>query len=111
MASTHDQAGDFMSPPVASSASFFVRWAGVFAGPCRSSTADQKRWRCTGPCGTEDHGSVKAPSSYVADLSRRQEKGAAIKPRLWVTQRKVKSRKASRRLSYSPTAKFAAYPW
>jgi len=49
MASTHDEAGDFMSPPVASSASFFVRWAGVFAGPCRSGTADQKRWRCTGP--------------------------------------------------------------
>jgi len=58
MASTHDEAGDFMSPPVASSASFFVRWAGVFAGPCRSGTADQKRWRCTGPCGTEDHGSL-----------------------------------------------------
>src|SRR5439155_18361755 len=61
-------------------------------------------------CGTEDHGSVKAPSGYVADLSRRQEKGAAIKPRLWLTLRKVKSRKASRRLSYSRTAKFAAYP-
>ena len=45
------------SDAVASLAWPYVRSAGEPADPCRSSRAGQGRRRCTGACGTEDHGS------------------------------------------------------